>query len=423
MGIFFNIAIYVVAALTGVLRQLYIASSIPQNAFGTYSDLVLVSSIALGFGCGGKYVQLQSELPLIIAKGAGKIVKRLTLGLLGWNLVSLFAVILVLVVFDVFFSLGFRSILVGAFLGASQLAFNIVNLPARCAGDIRAMSWLTAIRSVGIYLVAICAIKMDLGIVCLFFIEIIFTSIVVCSKYYTINPPGWCTGTIPDCSGGGTVDEKLGSQLGFFSQMIVSNMYSNYDRSLGRMLLDERAYGKLGLILTVVGVGLNVQPILASLQMKIFSKSFVQDGLNVVIRKCFNQFYFIFAGVLALTLALFKLGVGLMNQYWPQFSFTGVEVLLIALVFIVRISDSFSIYLLISGLVRKIINAQVFSVVISLCYLIVARVVFKIEFTCLVLITSNLVAAISYISFVAFYTKSSRYNPCTGFVPSRTTHN
>jgi hypothetical protein len=416
MGIFLNIAIYAIAAVTGVLRQLYIASSIPQDAFGTYSDLVLVSTVVLGFGCGGKYVQLQSKLPLIIAKGAGKIVKRLSLGLLGWNLVSLFAVILVLVTFDVFLSLGFQSILVGSFLGASQLAFNIINLPARCAGDIRGMSWLAAIRSIGIYLVAICAIKMDLGIVSLFVIEIILTGTVVCLKYYTIDPPGWYTGTTPNCLGSGLADEKLGNQFRFFSQMIVSNIYSNYDRSLGRMFLDERAYGKFGLMLTLVGVGLNIQPILASLQMKIFSKSLVHGGSNVVIRKCFNQFYFIFAGVLAVTLALYNFGTGLMNHYWPQFAFGGVEVLLIGLVFIIKISDSFSIYLLISGSVQKTINAQVFSVVISLCYLLVARVVFGIEITCLILITSSLVAAISYISFVAFYTKSTRHNTCVRFI-------
>jgi hypothetical protein len=415
MGLFLNIVIYAVAVFTGVLRQLYIASSMPENAFVTYSDLILVSTILLGFGCGGKYVQLQSELPLIIAKGAGQTVKRLTFGLLKWNFVSLFTVLLVLVSVDVFFRLGLQSILVGSVLGASQLAFNIVNLPARCAGDIRGMAWLTAIRSIGIYLVSICAIKLNWGIVCLFSIESIFTGTVVLLKYYALSPRGWYTGRPAVCSVGGRVDDKFENNLAFFSQMIVSNIYFNYDRSLGRIFLDERAYGKIGLMLTLVGIGLNIQPILASLQMKILSKSLVEGGSKSAARQCFNQFYFIFFGLLALSITLFSLVTGLMNQYWPQFCFSGLEVFLIGFIFILKVSDPFSIYLLINGLVQKTIKAQVFSIVITLCCLIVSKVILKIEITCLVLIASSLICAVSYILFVAFYTNYSRPNmdfPC-----------
>jgi hypothetical protein len=402
-----TIIFYIVGAIASVLRQYNITTRIDRVGMVWYSDMTLVATIILGFGCGGFYLLRQSQIPVALHKMQTMIVKEWISRLIWGNLICGFTICLLLMVFSHFIKMSFGVIIIGCFLGISQMAFNISILFSRCAGNLRYMSEQVSLKLLSTLVLTFIVLQFNstvqLVVVCEIFINTIFVWFILRKQY---GPNDSFSGVVSHLSIQDSSQGDLGLIPGYFLQTIFGNLFLHWDRGAAHAVLDINSYPEYGLLITFMSFGLNVQPLISSLLMKKYAGPMANNDPEAAKKLSMKYFFGSCMIGLVIAIAAFIPITNLINKCWPLMKITGHEILPIAISLVLRLSDSFTLLIFMRNEVVRVTSFQFIAILGALFFMLVANIILNIKFTTAVLCWANCLGVFIYtvlgIVFVKF---------------------
>ncbi|MDM0039466.1 hypothetical protein QTH89_23710 [Variovorax sp. J22G21] len=333
-----------------MFRMLVLARLLDLNAFATFSGGLLVSSTFCMVGCLGLQSVLQREWPGYVVRGQEL---RAVIGAAQCNLLAVASAVAVCLFAASGFSIagmGSQVLAIGVVHGAAQQAFLVATTESRSRGDALRYAWQQVGRA-GLSLVLgttvavttsspVAVIATEAMVSAVLSVAILRASMIRIAL-------GWCAAyrlalrRLPRL--------RLRSALTMMVVMLVAFAGLNVDRWVASHLLSTAGFAQYSLMAILLAVSQAMQALINASVYPMLARRFATLGSAVTFNICLR------ASVAVLALgALVSFPANALLQYsigrwYPLYSEATSLIPLLLVVGVLRVSDFWSSYLLITG--------------------------------------------------------------------------
>lgn len=347
-----------------MVRLLAMARLLSVEEFGFFSIGILVSSTFSMSGCFGLQVMLQRDAPGLYLRGNDRQVAVLTI---QSSIVALFIFVVGLLVVEIsvrILAVGGLFYLLGIFHGLSQQMFLIATLESRSRGDVVRFATQNLLRSATIFLISFAiAYRLESAAALL----IAEAAVTILFALYLIRVG------LPDQSSSRELIKTAWANLPHLNWRIAlmllgASMYtillSNGDRWIASSILSLSQFAQYSFVWIILAIAQSAQAVMNAAVFPFVSRRYAVRGTRAAFTACVA-----IAGGIGLLLTvlsvpaffLMKFAIGM---WYPAYIGVIPLIPVFICIAILRMSDFWSTFMLVSGLEKKLVFFNSLSLVL-----------------------------------------------------------